>query len=205
LRPQGTQGPLAVSLDSFARYQREDAWTWEHMALTRARPVFGSAEARRQLAGIIEEVLRTRRDPAKLQADVLAMRAEMAANKPPAGPLDAKLARGGLVDVEFLVHFLQLRDHAGLEPGLRRAVQALIEAGLLPPTFAGHHALLARLLVAARLLAPDCQPPSAAAGEVLAKACGVADYAALLPAMHEARQGVAQAWADVFGEMLEIE
>src|SRR4029079_15814599 len=52
LRPSGAQGPLAVSLDSFARYQREDAWTWEHMALCRARPVFGPASAREQLAGI---------------------------------------------------------------------------------------------------------------------------------------------------------
>jgi glutamate-ammonia-ligase adenylyltransferase len=205
LRPQGNAGPLAVSLDSFTRYQRENAWTWEHMALTRARPVFGSVRARSQLAGIIGEVLRTPRDAAKLRADVLTMRAEMAANKPPAGPLDAKLARGGLVDIEFLVHFLQLRDHAGLEPALRLAVPALVKAGLLPPSFSGHHELLARLLVAARLLAPDGQSPSASAGEVLAKACGLADYGALLPAMREARQGVARAWADVFGETLEIQ
>src|SRR5690606_35179436 len=106
--PQGTQGPLAVSLDSFARYQREDAWTWEHMALTRARPLVGPPQGRAALQAIIDEVLRQERDPAELRADVLKMRREIAANKTPAGPLDAKLQRGGLIDCEFIVHYLQL-------------------------------------------------------------------------------------------------
>src|SRR4029077_10266345 len=66
LRPSGDQGPLAVSFDSFARYQQEQAWTWEHMALCRARPLYGSAPAREELCGIIDEVLTTPRDAGKL-------------------------------------------------------------------------------------------------------------------------------------------
>ncbi|HEX7710048.1 MAG TPA: bifunctional [glutamine synthetase] adenylyltransferase/[glutamine synthetase]-adenylyl-L-tyrosine phosphorylase, partial [Sphingomonadaceae bacterium] len=176
LRPQGNQGPIAVSLDSFARYQREDAWTWEHMALTRARVLAGPPEARRELEAILAQVLRRPRDPAKLKADVLAMRAEMAVHKPPAGELDAKLARGGLVDLEFLVHFLQLRERIALTPGLRDAVTELAAAGQVPAELVGAQAFLTRLLVSARLLAPDSAAPPAAARRALAGACRVEDY-----------------------------
>ncbi|MGJ3627792.1 hypothetical protein AB5I41_13935 [Sphingomonas sp. MMS24-JH45] len=96
LRPSGAQGPLAVSLDSFARYQREDAWTWEHMALTRARPVFGSAAARAAVQAVIDRVLAGDRPARDVPAEAAAMRAEMAKHKPPTGPLDAKLLPGGL-------------------------------------------------------------------------------------------------------------
>jgi glutamate-ammonia-ligase adenylyltransferase len=205
LRPQGNQGPLAVSLDSFARYQREDAWTWEHMALCRARPVFGSAEARGELERTVREVLAIERDPARLRTEVLAMRAEIAEHKPPAGPLDAKLLRGGLVDCEFVVHFLQLRERTAFLPRLGEAIDALVAAGLLPERFAAARALLGRLLVAARLLAPDCGHPPEVAQAALAKACGKADYAMLLQALAEARHGVAATWAELFGENLEIE
>lgn len=205
LRPQGNQGPLAVSLDSFARYQREQAWTWEHMALTRARPVFGSAEAREALARIVCEVLETPRDPDKLRADVLAMRAEIAAHKPPSGPLDAKLLRGALVDCEFIVHFLQLRKRTALRPRLGEAIRELVTAGWLSERFAAARALQGRLLVAARLLAPDGRHPSDPAQAVLARACQRPNYAALLQAFAEARHGVAATWAEVFGETLEID
>jgi glutamate-ammonia-ligase adenylyltransferase len=205
LRPQGNQGPLAVSLDSFARYQREQAWTWEHMALTRARPVFGSAQAREQVERIVGEVLAAPRDPDKLRAAVLAMRAEIAAHKPPSGPLDAKLLRGALVDCEFIVHFLQLRERTAFDPRLGEAVDALVAAGWLSERFAAARALQGRLLVAARLLAPDGREPPEPAQAALARACGQDDYAALLQAFAEARHGVAATWADVFGETLETD
>jgi glutamate-ammonia-ligase adenylyltransferase len=203
LRPQGAQGPLAVSLDSFARYQREDAWTWEHMALTRARPLFGPAPARTALQRIIDKVLRQDRDPATLRADVLKMRGEIAANKKPAGPLDAKLQRGGLIDCEFIVHYLQLRERAGFTPDLGKAIAELSGAGLLPTEFGAQHDLLTRLLVAARLLAPDGQPPPGGAQRVLAAACGAHDFKAHLRSVEDARHGVAKAWAETFGEALE--
>jgi len=203
LRPQGAQGPLAVSLDSFARYQSEDAWTWEHMALARARPLIGSAEDRAALQQVIDGVLRRERDPARLRADVLKMRGDIAANKTPSGPLDAKLRRGGLIDCEFIVHYLQLRERIAFSPDLGIAIDALTGAGLLPAQFRAQHDLLTRLLVAARLLAPNGQPPAAGAAQVLAAACGEEDFAGLLRATDKALHGVGEAWAETFGERLE--
>ena len=205
LRPQGTQGPLAASVESFARYQREDAWTWEHMALTRARVLVGSDAARAEVDAAIAAVLNHQRDPARLREDVLKMRGDMAASKPPRGPLDAKLMRGALVDLEFLVHYLQLRDRVAFSPDLGQAVVGLVDAGLLDPDLIAAHDLLTRMLVATRLLAPDLTVPPAAAGEVLARACGHPDTDALLRACSLARHGVAREWQRHFGIGLEME
>lgn len=205
LRPSGNQGPIAVSFDAFRRYQLEQAWTWEHMALTRARPLFGSAAARSELQDLVREALTKPREPGKLRSDVLDMRAEMARHKPRRGPLDAKLSRGGLVDLEFLTHYQQLRHREGLQPGLEVAIASLVEAGRLPAALIGARETLARLLVAGRLLAPDTQPPPAAAQAVLAKACGFADWPGLIAGFAAARRAVAGAWADVFGETLQLE
>ncbi|GGD60762.1 bifunctional [glutamate--ammonia ligase]-adenylyl-L-tyrosine phosphorylase/[glutamate--ammonia-ligase] adenylyltransferase [Erythrobacter arachoides] len=205
LRPQGQQGPLAVSFTAFEKYQREDAWTWEHMALARARPLTGSPPARAALEAIIADVLGTPRDPETLRADVLKMRGDMLAAKPPVGPLDVKLLRGGLVDSEFLVHYLQLRDGVGLDPALERAIAAQEEAGLLPPGHGARHLALTRFLVAGRLFAPDGSDPPPAARPVLARVCGHADYDALLQSLVEARQGIAEAWRRHFDERLEID
>jgi len=205
LRPQGKQGPLAVSVESFERYQREDAWTWEHMAITRARPLFGSPAARAQMAAAIRHILARPRDPGGLRSAVLAMRGEMAAHKAPKGPLDAKLLRGGLVDCEFLVHYLQLREGMALQPALEIAIGELCAAGLLPGEYRRHLETLVRLLVAARLLAPDSQLPPGPAAQALARACGEADLTSLLRSLAAARQGIARCWAELFGEELEID
>ena len=195
LRPSGTQGPPAASLDSFARYQREQAWTWEHMALARARPIYGSARARGELAAIITSVLSASRDTDTLRADVLEMRATMAAHKPPRGALDIKLARGGLVDCEFLIHFLQLQNGIGLDPDLGLAITALVDAKLVAPELGEAQTALTRFLVAARLLAPDAKVPPPAAREALARACACGDWeeviAGLSRARHHRRGGVA--------------
>ncbi|WP_114521312.1 bifunctional [glutamate--ammonia ligase]-adenylyl-L-tyrosine phosphorylase/[glutamate--ammonia-ligase] adenylyltransferase [Altererythrobacter sp. ZODW24] len=204
LRPQGAQGPLAVSLDAFARYQHEEAWTWEHMALTRARALTGPPEARAKLDKTVSSVLHLERDPGELKAEVLRMRAEMAAHKTPRGPLDVKLHRGGLIDFEFMVHYLQLRERTALSPNLAPAIAQLAEQGLLPESLRGAYDLMTRMLVAVRLLAPDAQDPPAPAQAALARACGHKDYASLLKAVFEARHGVAQTWADIFGATLEI-
>lgn len=205
LRPQGTQGPLAASVESFAKYQREAAWTWEHMALTRARVLIGSDEARRGLDAVVSSVLGQERDPAVLRSDVLKMRREMAQHKVPAGPLDAKLLRGGLVDLEFVVHFLQLRDRTGFSPDLGQACAALAVADLVPPELIEAHDFLTRLLVSGRLLATDLSEPPPAAAQALAQACGCEDFPALLRHLREARQEVAAAWALAFDETLEID
>ena len=205
LRPQGAKGPLAASLTSFARYQREEAWTWEHMALARARVVYGSAAAREAVAAVIGPVLAGTalthpRDAATLRRDVLEMRERMAAHKLPKGPLDAKLLRGGLVDVEFLIHYLQLREGIAFNPDLGTALEELVAAGLLPETMREAFAFLSRLLVAARLLAPDGAVPPQAACEALARACACDGWEAVMARLAGARADVRAAWAAVFGE-----
>lgn len=204
LRPQGKQGPLSVSLTAFEKYQREDAWTWEHMALARARPLYGSPKAKEALRGIVTDVLQQKRDPATLRADVLKMRADVLAAKPPSGPLDVKLLRGGLVDSEFLIHYLQLREGIALEPALEKAIAGLVDARLLPPEHGEHHLMLTRFLVAERLFAPDGSEPHDAAKPALAKACGQETYAALQGALLEARRAIAIQWERHFDEQLEI-
>ncbi|KTT75721.1 bifunctional [glutamine synthetase] adenylyltransferase/[glutamine synthetase]-adenylyl-L-tyrosine phosphorylase [Sphingomonas endophytica] len=197
LRPSGTQGPLVVSLDSFARYQREEAWTWEHMALTRARPVFGSAAARAAVARIVADVLAGDRRPRDIAADAAAMRAEMAQHKPPEGPLDAKLLPGGLVDLEFAVHVAQLTRRTAFDPELGRAIDALIAAGAFAPDLRAAYDLLGRLLVTCRLVAPDAQEPAAPATRALiARAVMLPDWPAVLATLEAVRERVAATWQE---------
>nr|WP_121886592.1 bifunctional [glutamine synthetase] adenylyltransferase/[glutamine synthetase]-adenylyl-L-tyrosine phosphorylase [Sphingomonas sp. PP-F2F-G114-C0414] len=200
LRPSGGQGPLVVTLDSFARYQREDAWTWEHMALTRARPVFGSATARKAVATIVRDVLAGDRPARDVVADARSMRSEMAAHKPAKGPLDAKLLPGGLVDLEFAVHVVQLVHHTGFDPNLGAAIDRLIEAKLMPATMRAAHDVLTRLLVTLRLVAPDATAPGAATGALIARAIGVADWPAAIAKLDSTRQEVREFWMQLTGD-----
>jgi glutamate-ammonia-ligase adenylyltransferase len=200
LRPSGTQGLLAVSLDSFARYQREGAWTWEHMALARARPLFGSAGGRAALQAIIDATLHAFRDPGTLLADAVKMRGDVARHKPPTGPLDVKLMPGGLIDLEFVVHVTQLRTRTGFDPRLPAAIAALAAAGLLPAALAPAHDLLTRLLVTLRLVSPSGAEPSPPAQAAIARACGLPDWPAVLAALADARQSVAEAWRRIVAE-----
>ncbi len=213
LRPSGEQGPLAVNFASFIRYQQEQAETWEHMALCRARVLFGSEAARSELIGIVSDALLKPRAAKQLRADVLDMRKVMARHKPAKGPLDIKLARGGLVDLEFLTHYLQLRHGAGLAGGLTPflgdALAVLSAAGLAPEALGPDslsvaHDVLTRLLVALRLLAPDSQMPPLACCSALARSCGYGDWQELLAGITEARVAVAKAWHKILGEKLEV-
>ena len=205
LRPSGEQGPPAASFDSFARYQGEQAWTWEHMALARARAIYGASDDRQRIEAIVRDALRADREIGSLREAVLDMRATMARHKPGKGPLDVKLARGGLVDLEFLVHFLQLRDGAALHPDMSRALEVLVCDGVLPESLPAAHETLSRFLIAARLLAPDGSEPPPSAAQALAKACGYGDWNETKAALAAAREDVARAWQATFGEELEIE
>ncbi|MGN6277773.1 MAG: bifunctional [glutamine synthetase] adenylyltransferase/[glutamine synthetase]-adenylyl-L-tyrosine phosphorylase [Sphingomonas sp.] len=200
LRPSGAQGPLVVSLDGFARYQREEAWTWEHMALTRARPIFGSAVARDAVQAVIDDVLAGSRPDRDIAQEAVQMRADMAAHKPPKGALDAKLAPGGLVDLEFAVHVVQLARHAGFDPRLDRAIDLLVADGLLSPTLAPAYAFLTRLLVTTRLLAPDGEPPAPATRTLIARAVGAEDWDGVVATLGATRQDVLAAWSAVGGK-----
>jgi glutamate-ammonia-ligase adenylyltransferase len=197
LRPSGTDGLLAVSLPSFAAYQQERAWTWEHMALTRARPVYGSDEARAAVRAVVEATLLKPRDPAKLLADASAMRMEMALHKPANGAFDIKLGDGGLVDLEFAIHTLQLRYRVGLHPQLARALQALVREELVPSDIIDAHCLLSRMLVTLRLVSPTSAEPPSASRPLVARACRMKDWDSLLAAHDAARHRIFELWRDV--------
>jgi [glutamine synthetase] adenylyltransferase / [glutamine synthetase]-adenylyl-L-tyrosine phosphorylase len=137
LRPSGASGPIATHLVGFARYQRESAWTWEHMALTRGRPVAGDATLCRRISETLTAVLCLPRDRRKLLIDVADMRRRVAEENPRPSRWDLRNRRGGLTDLEFIVQYLMLRHAASapqiLRRGVAEALQALGEAGILPP------------------------------------------------------------------------
>jgi len=197
LRPQGAKGMLAVPLSGFIDYQRGEAWTWEHMALCRARPIVGSAAGQARLVAAVEQILRAPRDPAQVRADAAAMRTEMTQHKPPSGPLDIKLGPGGLVDLEFAVHTLQLMHCQGLDTRLEIAIAGLARAGLIDLAFDADLRLLSRMLVVMRLVSPDGSEPVQQSHALTAALCGHDDWAALLAAHDSARQRIAELWQSV--------
>jgi len=140
LRPDGAKGMLVSSVESFADYQRQRAWTWERQALVRARPIAGAARVQAAFEAIRTHTLCQPRDHAGLRTDVVAMRRRMRAelDRSHAGRFDLKQGEGGLVDLEFLVQALVL-EHAAAHPALVAPcdtpglLAALGEAGVLPP------------------------------------------------------------------------
>jgi len=150
LRPSGQQGPVATQLRSFVGYQRSEAWTWEHMALTRARAVAGPPELRSAVEAAVRDSLVWPRDAARIAADVREMRERIFKEKGSGDIWNLKHVRGGLVDVEFIAQYLQL-VHAAAHPGVLdqntiEAYRKLRDAGLL----AAEHAEV--LISATRLL-----------------------------------------------------
>ena len=136
LRPSGQKGPVATQLSSFVEYQTSAAWTWEHMALTRARVITGSPELREKVERAIHEALIRPRDRKTIAADVRDMRTRIDAEKGTSDIWDLKQVRGGLVDVEFMAQHLQLvHAHAHpdvLDQNTLRALQKLDGKGLIP-------------------------------------------------------------------------
>ncbi|REL27952.1 bifunctional [glutamate--ammonia ligase]-adenylyl-L-tyrosine phosphorylase/[glutamate--ammonia-ligase] adenylyltransferase [Thalassotalea euphylliae] len=110
LRPSGNSGVLVIHVDSFAQYQQNEAWTWEHQALVRARPVFGHQHIVERFAAIRKQVLTSNRNRDELKSQVVAMREKMRAHIDTSSTqcIDIKHGVGGLVDIEFLTQFLVL-------------------------------------------------------------------------------------------------
>jgi len=108
LRPSGNKGPVATRISTFEKYQREEAWTWEHLALSRARLICGDATLIADADRIIASVLSQKRDVAKVAADVREMRQLIEKEKPAESLWDFKLIPGGLVDLEFIAQYLTL-------------------------------------------------------------------------------------------------
>jgi [glutamine synthetase] adenylyltransferase / [glutamine synthetase]-adenylyl-L-tyrosine phosphorylase len=134
LRPSGNKGPVAVGIAAFEHYHLHESWTWERMALTRARVIAGPPALRRRIAEALAAA--ALRPAGTVLADAAAMRARMLRDLPPEGPWDVKLMPGGLVEVEFIAQALQLRHGAEtpgvLSPTTREALARIGAAGLLP-------------------------------------------------------------------------
>jgi len=135
LRPNGDKGPIAASFSSFARYYRESAWTWEYMALSRARIVAGPRKLKTRLRATIREALTRGWDDQTLISDIVQMRRRMAEQNPGTGPWDIKHRRGGLIDGEFVAQYLQLRHGSKhpeiLSPNASTALERLSVAELV--------------------------------------------------------------------------
>lgn len=135
LRPSGNQGPVATALSSFIDYQAKEAWTWEHMALTRARVISGSATLKADVEAAIRTVLVSQRDANKIANDVRDMRQRILDQKKTDNIWNLKQVRGGFVDLEFIAQYLQL-IHASDHPEVLnqttvRALRNLAAAGCL--------------------------------------------------------------------------
>ncbi len=136
LRPSGRSGTLVTSLDAFRGYQLDQAWTWEHQAVVRARMVVGTDSLIERFERVRREILCLSRDEATLKKDIRSMRERMieANCRSNETHFDLKLGRGGIVDIEFLVQYYALR-WAHAEPAITRPrdniglLQALVRAG----------------------------------------------------------------------------
>jgi len=190
LRPSGEAGPIASHFAGFARYQSESAWTWEHMALTRARPVAGDPGLCQRISATLAAVLRSPRDPEELVIDVAGMRRRVAEENPRPSPWDLRNRPGGLIDLEFIIQYLTLRHAASSPQILRRgtaeAIAALGEAGLLPPQVQhelGEAAALFRNVQAVLTLLGGGSPSTAVLAEpdaaALTACVGAVDFARL--------------------------
>ena len=196
LRPSGTDGPLAVHVEGFEDYHRESAWTWEHMALTRARVVTGPPALRERIGAICRSVLARPRDPSRLVADVAEMRTRMAKARGQASPWSVKHRRGGLIDAEFIAQYLVLR-HCHERPEIisgdaAEAFGRLVAAGFLDDQTGAELIeaveLWRRLQMMLRLTAAedlDQRAAPAALELLLARSTGCVDFAALQQRMAE--------------------
>ncbi len=210
LRPSGNKGPISVSLDGFKNYHESSAWTWERMALSRARVVAGDESLRKACELEIEKVLTTKPDPATLTSDVLEMRQRMIDELHKGDVWDLKLKPGGLVDVEFVAQYLQLK-HAWESPAILHqnageALQALSEHGLLSKAdqveLESAYELYQTLTQILRLCIPGSFDPKAAADDLhglLVSAAHEPDMAQLDAKLADVAEGVRAIFSRIIG------
>jgi glutamate-ammonia-ligase adenylyltransferase len=211
LRPSGRSGPLATQIDGFASYQENEAWTWEHMALTRARVVSASPAFADRIASVIRTVLCRRRDAQMIAGDVREMRNAIAIDKGESERWDLKYVAGGLIDIEFIAQYLQL-VHAWQMPGIldastprvlekawRLGVIEAPDAEVLRAAVRLYHALTQIL----RLCLPrQFDPVTAAPGFIalLARAADVPDFPTLDAFLAETQAKVRGSFRRIIGE-----
>ena len=212
LRPSGRSGPLATQIEGFISYQEREAWTWEHMALTRARVVCGSSAFSARVAAAIRDVLCRKRDAPAVTEDVIEMRAAIAKEKGDADPWDLKYAAGALVDIEFIAQYLQLVHAAAipdiLDTSTARVLEKAAQLGVLAPADAavlrGAARLYHDLTQILRLCLPGAFDPKAASTGVLgllARAADLPDFPALEAHIMEIQRQVRECFARILGRV----
>ena len=212
LRPSGNKGPVATSIRAFTKYQAEEAWTWEHMALSRARVVAGDPSLAREAEAVFDEVLSRKRDAGKIAADVADMRRLIEEEKPPRDEWDLKLVPGGLVDIEFVAQYLALvaagrgvardRPDTGTLATIRALGPRLMEEKEAE-TLAGALALYAEIAQLTRLcIDGDFDPDDAPAGlvDLVCRAGNAPDIATLAATLKETGKEVRRIFTRLVGE-----
>jgi glutamate-ammonia-ligase adenylyltransferase len=212
LRPSGRAGPLATQVDGFIGYQEREAWTWEHMALTRARLVSGPPDFCARAEAAIRAVLTRSRQPRAVAEDVIEMRAAIAAEKGDADPWDLKYAAGALIDIEFVAQYLQLVHAAALpdildtstarvlDKAARLGVLAVEDGEVLRPAVRLFHDLTQILRLC---LTGPFDPKSAGPGvlSLLARAADLPDFPALEAHVKETQQKVRECFVRILGRV----
>ena len=210
LRPSGRAGPLATQLSAFAGYQASEAWTWEHMALTRARVVSASSGFRSRVAAAIREVLTRPRDIELVAGDVVEMRRAIATEKGDSNRWDIKYVAGGLVDLEFIAQYLQL-VHAPARPEILDTSTArvlekawalrLIAAEDAEPLRAAVQLYQDLTQILRLCLSGPFDPKTAAPGllQLLARAAGVPDFATLDATLIDMQERVRASFVRILG------
>ena len=211
LRPSGSKGPVATHIGSFIEYHRNSAWTWEKLALTRARVVAGDQEICAAVSRAITGALSGATVSAVIRSDVLDMRRRMLQDIGSKGVWDIKHERGGLVEIEFIAQFLQI-VHAADKPGILRpntmaALSVLARHGLLsaPHAHALEHAcrLYHRLTHLLRLcITGEFRPDEAVPGlrDLLSSAAGMPDFPRVEALLADTQDQVAQIFDRIVGK-----
>ncbi|PWK75722.1 bifunctional [glutamine synthetase] adenylyltransferase/[glutamine synthetase]-adenylyl-L-tyrosine phosphorylase [Aminobacter sp. AP02] len=199
LRPSGNKGPVATHISSFRKYQREDAWTWEHMALTRARPIAGDASLCSEVEAEVATIIALPSDAAKIAAEARDMRQMIEDEKPPHHLWDIKLVPGGLIDLEFIAQVAVLTGqlegpgHAtGTADTLHRLAPAFADAQTrqdLVDAYALYSAItqMTRLCLTGAFERNDVPP---GLSDLLLAATDLPDFGVLEAHLHETSQKV---------------
>ncbi len=163
LRPSGRQGPVATALESFRSYQETEAWTWEHLALTRARPLVGEASLRAGIEDFRRKLMAVKGQGASVRPDVAAMRARLQVAKPASGLWEAKNGPGRLMDIELLAETVALvaaSPARGVEAQLRAGGKAAILSDSEQTVLTDAYRLFWRVQAATRLITEDSPDPA---------------------------------------------
>jgi glutamate-ammonia-ligase adenylyltransferase len=211
LRPSGRAGPLATQLNGFSAYQETEAWTWEHMALTRAGVVSASPAFKLKIESVIRDILRRPRDAELTAGDVVEMRAAIAKEKGDRDRWDLKYVAGGLIDIEFIAQYLQL-IHANRLPDIldtstarvldkARSLRVLSpeDAEILRPAVELYHDLtqILRLCLPGRF---DQKTAGTGLLRLLARAADVPDFATLDATVIDVQVKVRESFVRILGK-----